>query len=210
MGYTHGTKWDMETIKKKVLEVMQAFELNRMPTRKECEEYFHDSSLANAITRRGGWYSLADEMGLRMKECQTNFGKSHEALAAEKLQALGFQVRRMVQNFPYDLLVEDCVKIDVKASRLYRGKQGNFYSFNLEKSFAICDFYMLATIDELNNVSRWMVIPSNLVIANNQISIGEITSKYHKFTDRFELIDEAAAFWSDLIVETRGVVNDEV
>jgi hypothetical protein len=43
-----------------------------------------------------------------------------------------------------------------------------------------------------------MVVPSNRVIANNQISVGEHNSKYYQFTDRFDLIENVAAFWASL------------
>lgn len=199
MGHTHGTQWTDELIKQKVLEVIDALKLDRMPSRKECENYFHNTGLTNAVSRRCGWHNLAKELGVEIKESETFFGKSYEATAAEMLQAFGFEVRRMSQNFPYDLLVDDCVKVDVKASRLYRGKQGNFYSFNLEKPFATCDFYLLLAVGDDGVIERQMVVPSNQVIANNQISIGEHKSKYYRFSDRFDLIENAVAFWTELV-----------
>lgn len=198
MGYTHGTKWTDELIKQKVLEVIDALKLDRMPSRKECENYFHNTALTNAISDRCGWYNLAKELGIEIKESETHFGKTYEARATEMLQGMGFEVRRMSQNFPYDLLVDDCVKIDVKASRLYRGKQGNFYSFNLEKSFATCDFFILLTVSDDDTIERKMIVPSSHVIANNQISVGEHKSKYYQYTDRFDLIENAVTFWTNL------------
>lgn len=199
MGYTHGTKWTDELIREKILEVVNALKLNRMPSKKECEDYFHNNGLTNAVSRRYRWYELARELSLDIKESETYFGKSYEAQTTEMLQAMGFEVRRMSQNFPYDLLVDDCVKVDVKASRIYRGKQGNFYSFNLEKPFATCDFFILLAIGDDDKIERKMVVPSNHVISNNQISVGEHRSKYYQFTDRFDLIENAAAFWTSLL-----------
>lgn len=65
-----------------------------------------------------------------------------------------FSVRRMAQNFPYDLLVDDCVKIDVKASNLYRGPNGDFYTFNLEKPYATCGIYILFALPEVDGNRR--------------------------------------------------------
>lgn len=195
MGYTHGTKWTDELIKEKVLEVVKALKIDRMPTRSECVNYFHDGRLANAISKRCGWYSLAKELDLDIKESETTFGKRYETIAEELLQELGFQVRRMSQNFPYDLLVDDCVKVDVKASRLYKGKLGNFYSFNLEKPYATCDIYLLFAINDSDEIEKTMVVPSKNVIAQNQISVGEYNSKYHKYTERFDLIKAVVGFW---------------
>lgn len=199
MGYAHGTRWTDTLIKSKINEVIDSLELNRMPTRRECENYFHDCGLTNAVSRRaGGWYALAKEMVCKIKESETTFGKTYEIQTAEMLKSYGFEVRRMSQNFPYDLLIDDCVKIDVKASKLYHGKNGNFYSFNLEKQFATCDFYILLTISENGEIARVMVVPSSEVISNNQISVGESRSKYHKFTDCFGLIEKAVSFWKSL------------
>ena len=198
MGYSHGIKWTDEMIRDRVLEVVNALQLDRMPSRSECDNYYHNSGLTNAISKRYGWYDLANELGLEIKESETWFGKNCEIMAAELFRAEGFEVRRMPQNFPYDLLVDDCVKVDVKASKLYKGKQGNYYSFNLEKPFATCDFYLLLAVNEDGSTERKMIVPSNRVVANNHISVGENKSKYHAFTDRFDLIEAASRFWSGI------------
>lgn len=198
MGYTNGIRWTDDLIKEKVLEVKNALGLDRMPSRKECSAYFHNEALSNAITRRYTWYELAGKLGLKVKESETYFGKNQESLACERLTALGYSVRRMSQNFPYDLLVNDCVKIDVKASHLYHGKFGNFYSFNLEKPFATCDIYLLFTLDESNAETGTFIVPSKFVIANNQISMGEKSSRYHRFRDRWDYINAASEFWESV------------
>ena len=196
MGYSHGTQWTDEKIKQEVLQVVNALGIGRMPSRKECEDYFQNTCLTNAVTKKFGWYTLAEELGLEIKKSETTFGKMHEALAAELLTEKGFRVRGMPQNFPYDLLINDCVKVDVKASRLYKGKLGNFYSFNLGKPFATCDFFILFAINE--ETAKTMIVPSNRVIANNQISVGENNSQYYKYIDRFDLIRDAVDFWSEV------------
>lgn len=202
MSNTGRTKWTDELIRERVLEVIEALNLDRMPSRKECEDYYHNGSLTNAISKRYGWYNLAREMGYEIKESETGFGKLFERKAGEYLKSCGFEVRKMAQNFPYDLLLNDCVKVDVKASKLYRGELGNFYTFNLEKPYATCDFYLLLTVDDDNTINRKMVVPSNQVISNNQISVGEHKSKYHQYTDRIDLLETASSFWSGLMGAT--------
>ena len=71
MGYSHGIKWTDELIQEKILEVKDALQLGRMPSREECRQYFHDESLVNAVSRRIGWYALAREMGLKIKDSET-------------------------------------------------------------------------------------------------------------------------------------------
>lgn len=196
MGYSRGTRWTDALIKEKVLEVKNALSLDRMPSRSECESYFHNTRLACAISKRpGGWRGLSLEMGLPMKDSETYFGKKQEAIAEELLISEGFSVRRMSQNFPYDLLVNDCVKVDVKASHLYRGPQGDFYTFNLEKPFATCDVYLLFTLEDDNSTRSVFVVPSKFVIAHTQISMGVFKSKYHRFEHRFDYIESLSDFW---------------
>jgi hypothetical protein len=172
--------------------------LKRMPSRTECVRYFNNSCLASAISRKYGWYNLAKELNIPIKESETRFGKNYETTAAELLQSLGFEVQRMPQNFPYDLLIDNCIKVDVKASKLYRGKIGNFYTYNLEKPFVTCDFFILFAVTDSREIERTMIVPSCEVISNNQISVGEYKSKYHKYTDRYDLIENASLFWTNM------------
>lgn len=196
MGHPDRIVWTDDLIKEKILEVKNGLSLDRMPSRSECIQYFHNTSLVNAISRRKKWYQLADELGLKVKDSETYFGKSQESTAAEILISKGFSVRKMSQNFPYDLLVDDCVKVDVKASHLYHGPNGDFYTFNLEKDYATCDIYILFALSE-GNESSIFIVPSKFVIAQNQISMGVSKSKYHRFKDRWDYISALSDFWAE-------------
>lgn len=198
MKNTKRIRWNDQMIRDGIMEVVDALKLDRMPSKKECEEYFHNSCLTNAISKRTGWYNLANEMGLEIKESDTGFGKLFERKGCDLLRAKGFEVRRMSHNHPYDLLVDGCVKVDVKASKLYRGEEGNYYSFNLDKPYATCDFYLLLTVNDDDTINRRMVVPSYCVMSHSQISIGEHKSKYHLYTDRFDLLETAADFWGGI------------
>lgn len=159
------------------------------------KEYTGGNALTCAISKRTTSSALARELGLPLKEdSDTNVGKSFEKEAKEDLISLGYEVRRMSTGFPYDLLVDDCVKIDVKASRLYYGKAGNFYSFNLEKPYCTCDIYILKTLDDNFHSTDTYIIPSKFVATNTQISIGEINSKYHRFRDKWDYVKEYVEF----------------
>ena len=194
MGYVHGEKWDEEKIKSKVLEVVKGMNLNRMPTESECRQYFKSGGLSSAISRRMGWRKLAEELNLDIKESETYFGKRNEEIAKEDLNALGYDVRRMSTNFPYDLFLEDCIKIDVKASRLYKGVNGNFYTFNLEKPYSTCDIYLLYLIKDDGKPKDILVLPSKFVPTHTQISVGEKKSKYYKYSNKWEYIDKYLDF----------------
>jgi hypothetical protein len=166
-----------------------------MPSRSECQTYFQDHRLTNAISKRIGWYALANELGLPIKKSETLLGKTFESAIADLLESKGFSVQQMSQNFPYDLLVDDFVKIDVKTSRLYKGKAGDFYTFNLEKPYATCDVFILVALGDSNSIERVMIVPSKFVFKNTQISVGKYDSKYHRFTDRYDYIEDLSEFW---------------
>lgn len=197
MGYTKGIEWSDELIREKILEVVNGMELDRMPSRKEVEAFYGDSCLTNAISRRGGWYQLASDLDLPIKQSETYFGKSHEKQVRDILISMGHEVRQMPQNFPYDLLVDDCVKIDVKVSRLYEGAAGNFYSFNLEKPFCTCDIYVLRLMQKSGTISS-LIVPSKFVPTNTQISVGEKNSKYHRFLEKWDFINDYIAFFDSV------------
>ena len=199
MGYTHGHKWTDEKIKQGVQKVIIAYKLDRMPSQKECINYYGNYCLSNAVARRfGGWYGLARELGLPIKKSETYFGKTQEGIVCEMLISRGFEVEKMPQNFPYDILVDNSIKIDVKASHLYHGKQGNFFTFNLEKKYATCDIYVLLTLDDNDNIINTFIVPSKFVIKNTQISIGEYASKYHKYRDRWDYISSLSEYFASI------------
>ncbi len=199
MGHSHRIKWTDEDIKREVKKVITAGNLDRMPSNKECINFFGNYALSNAVSKRyGGWYALAKEMGYPVKKSETYLGKAQEQETCDMLTSMGFDVARMSTRFPYDILVDNCVKIDVKASHLYQGKNGNFYTFNLEKKYATCDIYVLNTLDDEGNIVDSFVVPSKFVMNNTQISIGEVNSKYSVFKDRWDYISNISEFFRSI------------
>lgn len=195
MGYTHGEKWTENKIIEAIMQVVDNWELNRMPSRSEIERFYGNTALSNVITKKYGWYELAKKLKLAIKESETYRGKKQEQIAKETLISKGYTVEKMPQNFPYDLLINNCVKIDVKASKLYEGKNGGFYSFNLERPFPTCDIYLLYLLNNDRTTKNVIVIPSKFVPKNSQISIGAIKSKYDRFVDKWEYIGEYIEFF---------------
>lgn len=196
MGYTHGTKWNDEMVKEKVLEVVNFLGLKRMPSGSELKSFFGNSSLTNRISKTGGYYKLAENLNLPMKESGTNYGKRYEYKAKAILESKGYKVEKMSQNFPYDLLLNDNVKIDVKVSRLYGHKEGyKFYSYRIGHRYAKCDVYMFIAVSE--NQEKIYIIPSKAIFDNLQVSIG-MDSKYEKYLDRYDYIDKYIEFYNEI------------
>lgn len=199
MGNAKIRKWTDDRVREAVMEVHDALLLDRMPTKRECDSHYQNSCLSSIIGKRYGWHNLANQMGLPIKDSESGFGKLYEAKATDILRSMGFEVERMSYRYPYDLLLNSCVKLDVKASKLYREDMRSYYSFCIDKPFATCDFYLLMTLDDDGTINRKMVVPSNMVFSNSQISVGEHKSRYHQYTDRFDLLGTASDFWSGLM-----------
>ena len=189
--------WTKEKIKKQILEIVENTGIDHMPTGSEVNKYFGNYKLSNAISKRKMWYPLAKELGLKIKDSETTKGKTYEQITFEKLICMGYEAERMPQNFPYDILVENSLKIDVKVSCLYKGKSGNFYTFNLEKPYSTCDIYILYCKNDFKD-DEVIILPSKYVSNNTQISIGELKSKYYEFKNKWEYIDEYVKFYKEI------------
>lgn len=189
--------WTKEKIIQELKYMIKETGLKRMPTSIEVSSFYGNYKLTNAISHRKLWRELANELNLEMKDSETAFGKDYEARVMEQLICMGYDVEKMPQNFPYDLLVNGSIKVDVKVSKLYRGTAGNFYSFNLEKPFATCDLYILF-LENTHLIKDVLVIPSKFVVKNTQISVGENKSKYYKYSNKWDYLEKYANFSESL------------
>lgn len=203
MEHLHRTKWTPNKVVEEVLKVKDALNVDRLPTRSECDLVTNSKSLSNAITHYFGWYGLAEKLGLPLKKSKTTTGKTMESLADDLLRKKGFNVQRMTQNHPFDLLINNCVRIDVKASHIYHGENGDYYTFALGKKFHCCDFFMLSELNDLNEIIRTMIVPATSVMNKSQISVGIVNSKYFKYTDRYDCIEKLIRFYSDELINMR-------
>lgn len=191
-------KWDEEMIKREVLSVVKALNLDRMPTRKEAELVVGDSSLTNKISKTGGFKMWSEKLGLELKESETKFGNEYEFVVKEILEELGYGVEKMTTKHPYDLLVNDNIKIDVKTSRFYENKDGaRYHSFNLDKKHHNCDIFICICLDCDEEIKKCLIIPSKYLMGRKQLSVG-INSIYDRFDKEFKYIDMYNIFYNTL------------
>lgn len=196
MGYTHGIRWTDQEIEKEIKNVINALCIERMPTRKETVIVTKSNSLNCAICRTYKYSGWAKRLGLSIGNgSDTWFGKMYEEKATNLLMLLGYKVERMPTKHPYDLLLNDAIKIDVKAAKPYVQKNtGNkYHTYNLEKRNPTCDIYLLFALDD---TERIFIIPS-LFVNQTQIGIGK-DSKYNKFMDRWDYIKKFDHFYLGL------------
>lgn len=195
MGYAFGTKWSDELIKEEILKVMEALNINRMPSSDEIKLVTNNSKLTNAIRRHGGYLQWSARLRLDQSNCETRIGLNAEIKIKEILESKGYKVEKMRTRHPYDLLVNDNIKIDVKAANKYKSPKGwSSYSFNLEKKQPTCDIYVICCLQE----NKTLVIPSKF-IKQTQLCITDKSSKYDKFQDRWDYIDKYDLFYKNIV-----------
>lgn len=194
------SKWSPEIAKAEIIRVKNEIGIDRMPTRNEIMSHENNNALCAYISRSYGYYGYAELLGLSIKESETTIGKECEQKIVERLRRNGHEVNRMTQNYPYDILVDKCLKIDVKYGNLYHAKSGNFYRFSWGKKYPTCDIYVL--VSALNNSSEkqtFRIIPSCHIDNVSGISIGEINSVYDVYIDRWDYIDKYISFYNEIL-----------
>lgn len=197
MGYVHGTRWTNEKITEEIYKVMNALGIERMPSNQEIIEVMKNTKLTNAIRRNGGFYEWARRLKLTTKECETKFGKRYEGKLQKYLTKKRYTVERMSVRHPYDLLVNGCTKVDVKASRrYYYDNKSYYYTFNLEKKNSTCDIYVCFCVNEEETLDKVLVIPSKF-LKLKQLSIGAV-SEYDIYKDRWDYLDKFNEFYKKL------------
>ena len=194
--------WDDESIETELRNMILEMGINRMPSASEMKSFSDDNRLLNAINKNGGFRYWSKKIDMNMKSSDSLHGWIYEDMVQSILETRGYNVERMTTRYPYDMLINSSVKIDVKGSKKYMGSTGNFYSFNLEKNCATCDIFILCLIGSKDDIDKIFIIPSSIVQHNTQISIGEITSKYMRYVDRFDILDRYSTFFN-------GFKNDQ-
>lgn len=203
MGHSHGTQWNEELIEKAIIDVVNKTKIECFPTHSLIKEVTGSCALTNAISRHGGTRHWAEKLGLEIKPCESKFGEKYELLCMDKLQELGFDCKKMPVRYPYDLLVYDCIKVEVKSGNLYHGKTGEFYTFNLEKSNPTCDIFFCYCI-EGNGIDKVYVIPSIILSGKKQLSIGKSRSKYDVFREDWDIFNKYYCFNRRFVDEIGG------
>lgn len=188
MGYAHGIRWNRKLIIDGIYEVINYYELDRMPTRSEIESYYHNSRLTNKISKTGGFDSYAKELNLQTKESESKLGIRFEKYIAELLEKQGFKTELTTVKFPYDILVNGRVKIDVKTGRKVESKAGKYYTFNLEKKQQTCDVCIAVCINSEKEVEKVYVIPASVMNGKTQLSVGLNHSKYDCYLNKFWIV----------------------
>lgn len=197
MGYSHGQKWNDKKIKQSIFNVMKTAKIETFPTHSLMKEVTGNEALSNAISKHGGSKYWAEKLGIEIKKCESKFGYEFECECIVYLTTLGYECELTKARYPYDILANNNIKIDVKSGHLYHGEQGNFYTFNLEKEKPTCDIFVCYCIED-NEIKKVYVIPSCVVSGKTQLSIGVKHSKYDRYIDNWTIFKKYKIFYESL------------
>jgi hypothetical protein len=178
-------------IKESIKTTMIKLNLNRMPSFNEIKETHENSEkILNLIRRNGGYRRWAEELDLELKDCDTKLGTDFEFIIMNSLIEKGFKTDKMPFKFPYDLLINDVTKVDIKTANLFFDKNRNrsMYKYTINKEYHTCDFYIFVALKDDNSILKTLVIPSHIINSQN-VSIG-IKSKYDIYDNKFELLNK--------------------
>lgn len=196
MAYTHGTQWTDEKIKQRILEVVDVLKIGHMPTRSDIFKLRYNDPLHNGICRHGGYDFWAKQLGLSIKDCESKTGWEYEDIAINILNGRGYLTQKTSRKCAFDILVNDCVRVDVKVGRPWLLRGSRVHTFGINKPMPTCDIYMIFALDENNETERLFIVPS-LELRVKTLCIGK-HSKYNKFIDRWDYIYKYCTFYRSI------------
>jgi|GEM_PF-2495214 len=144
--------------------------------------------LANQVSKRGGFLNWSKRIGIGRQTSESDVGWEGEEAAASRLESLGFSVvRRDGVKCPFDLLVDNVLRVDVKAARFcrYGYCSGWFYRSGKHPQ---SDVILLWQLDTQNfYVLPWFRCPTT------NITVSQDGGKYAPYRNNVALIREMVA-----------------
>ena len=197
MANKYTVKWSDNNIENAILEVVRKAKITSFPTHSQMQEITGSEALSNAVSKHGGSRYWSKRLGLEMKKCESKVGFDFECECLHYLVSLGYDCELTIARYPYDLLANRNIKVDVKCSNLYHAKSGDFYTFNLEKKMPTCDVFVCYCVSEYD-IEKTYVIPSCILSGITQLSIGKKNSKYDKYIDKWDIFARYDEFYKKM------------
>ena len=204
MGFSHGREWTEKSIQDALLEIVNFYNMKTFPTHSEMEKFTSSKALSNAVSKHGGTRYFARKMNLPIKKCESEFGNDYELLAMKSIKEMcGFDSVQTKPRYPYDVLVNGNIKVDVKVSKAIICKNKGYEkeyitnTFNLEKREPTCDIFILYCLDLNNEISKTLIIPSAVVSGLTQVGVG-LESHWDCFNNQWGYFDEYDSFYKKI------------
>lgn len=182
------TLWNDGRIETELRKCIKILQLSRMPSAQELTQIGRNDlhcALSKHPKKYRGW---AKELGLPLKSSETEKGNRYEEIVMKKINIVSnhLTVNRMTSRHPYDLLLNNCVKVDVKVGTAHYHFGSRAHTFALNKKYATCDIYICVALDEQEKIENIFIIPA----AHVQIvtlNIGA-ESKYNKYKNNWNFL----------------------
>ena len=188
--------WTDKLIESEIKKAMNLLSIDRMPSRKEIDQVLNSSALSGKISKTGGFYHWAKRLEIEIKKSETETGSRYERLAVDILLNKGYAVNEMSFKHPYDLLINDKVKVDIKIAKPYLLRGSRVHTFGINKKYATCDLYILFALNNFDSIERLLIIPSHKLKITT-LCIGA-NSKYNQYINRWDYLDKFNEFYSEL------------
>ncbi len=201
------SKWNKNTIIEDTKKAMVTLGVKRMPTASELMSIGRND-LHCAISKRFTYSVIAKHMNIEMKSSETNTGNKYEDVAKRLIESKGYQVKKMTTKHPFDLLVEGNVKIDVKMGAAHYHFGSRAHTFRPSSEYSTCDIYVCFAVSEKGSIENVFIIPSKFAKVVT-INVGS-DSKYNKFIEKWNFIDDYVEFYNSVVVEKKTKQSQEV
>lgn len=195
MRKTNDIKWTAEKIESELKKQIELLGINHFPTHSELTKATNSRALAVAVSKHGGTRYWATVLNMPIKECESSLGNRFEIQAVNDIDdRCGLSSELTVPRYPYDIFVQELVKIDVKASLPIKDKRYRTWSFNLEKRQPTCDIFILYCLSDTEEIERTYIIPSATLNGMTQLGIAN-KSKYEGYLNRWDIINDYYDFY---------------
>lgn len=171
--------WTQEQVDEEAKAI--AGTIGRFPTNAQLREMGR-GDLSDQISRRGGFRETAKRLGIDSVVSDSDTGWAGEHMFCEIARAAGFKAEIAGGvKYPFDVLLNDHVRIDVKSTGGADYVGSKCWYFRIGK-VPTCDFVVLLKTDSRDFYAvPWMVCP------HTNVSIGH-TSIYDKYKNDWSRI----------------------
>lgn len=194
--------WTDEKLHQELVTVCS--ELGRFPSNLDLQ-LARRGDLSNQIVKRGGFLEWGKKLGYERGNSESDIGWGGEKECKTILEDMGFIAEPTgLVRAPYDILVNGCVRIDVKTAgyKEYGPSKGWFYRNGKHTS---ADVLMLFQSDTKEvYYLPWSVCP----VGN--ITISRDGGKYKQFRNCAMIIRQMVDQRSEELTGHRGMVEDRV
>jgi hypothetical protein len=182
-GRNQKYKWNDKKIEEGIRKVVEKIGVERMPTSDEVSKHF-GNGLRKKISSGLGYKAWAKKLNLPLKSNNTNKSLAIEEKMIDVIKKKTGLIAKLTPiKHPFDLLVENKVKIEIKYSEGYKD---SFFSANLRSNMRKSDI-VIFVCENPKIGNKIFVIPSWHIEGKNQLGAGK-KSKYDKYLDRWDYI----------------------